>query len=360
MGNHTINQVIRSLPNQTGSRLPAPPYVATPGIVTSNRVGLAVESMCRHMTDEGWQLFAGLAHAGYALAGRDLPVNTVKIPEILERTNPGTLVVQDKREWDLARGDFRDPAARFMGIDQLKSRNDIFKLTILKDAHQRPEYHRQAADEMGAHAWIIYYHPSIVCRLAPYVRPMHLIRTYHTVDATCVPPCAIADTRSGCLLSGAIGSAYPLRTRLVQQVRHLPDCTYLAHPGYHRRGSETPRFLRILSRYKVAVCTASRYGYALRKLIEATACGCIVITDLPGDEVLPHIDGNLVRIPPDIHPRALGNVIKHLLASYDPVRQEYYARLALQYYDYRVMGARLAADIETVRQVYNGPTREAE
>src|SRR6516164_7470553 len=107
--------------------------IYAPGVTPSgNYVALAVESMRRHMTDEGWQIMAGLQHAGYSLAGRDLPINETNVDRILEICNPvDTVVVQDKREWDLTGSkDFRDPLARFYGIETLASRPDIFKVTI--------------------------------------------------------------------------------------------------------------------------------------------------------------------------------------------------------------------------------------
>lgn len=357
----TIQDVIDSNPLPQVARswkLPAPRY-SPPDDGTCNRVGLAVLSMKDHTTDEGWQIFQSLEHAGYQLWGHCLPKNSTRIPIILDISNPLTMVIQDKREWDTRPGDFRDPYARFNQVHYLKDRHDIFKLTILKDAHQRPDYHMKAADEVGCHAWIVYYNQEIVSHLAPYVRPQHLIRTWHTIDRDLVPKYVSPneqddkDRRRGCIISGALSSAYPLRKRLVTAIKLLPDTTYLPHPGYHRDGCCTPQYLQTLARYKVAICTASRYGYTLRKIIEATACGCMVITDLPCDEVLPKIDGNLVRVTPDITPDIMADVVKVCLDRYDPRTQSIYSRLACEWFDYRAMGIRLANDIEWMRSNYN-------
>lgn len=354
-----VEHVMKDLPTTPLPQLPVPAF--NPNEYYRSKVGLAVESMKRHMTDEGWQIFAGLRSAGYLLAGHKLVTidNEVElrggltdVRHILKITKPGTVVVQDKREWDVSVKDFRDKEARFTNIDQLRISPHVFKLTILKDSHQRPAYHRQAADEMSCHAWIIYYHPRIVSHLATYVRPQHLIRTYHTVDSELIPPYTDKG-RDGCVLSGAISTCYPLRTRLVHQRVLLPKTTYLPHPGYHMRGTQTPEFLRLLGRYKVAICTSSIYGYTLRKIIEATACGCVVISDLPVDEVLPEIDSNIFRVPAGSSASHIGGVIAHLMANYDAGKQEDLARRARQFYDYRAVCKRLSDDIEALRINYH-------
>lgn len=313
------------------------------------RIGLAVESMKRHTTNEGHELFAGLESAGYQLAGYAIPngvrkAGCVHVPYILRDLNPGTVLLQDKREWDVVRGDFREPAARFTGVNHLRERGDIFKLTVLKDAHQKPDYHRASADEIGCHAWVVYYDVGKVHSLAPYTRKEHLVRTWHSVDSSIVP--GYSDLRTGCLLSGAVSSAYPLRKRLFE--RPPAETVVLKHPGYHRNGSATPEFLKTLSRFKVAICTASIYQYALRKIVEATACGCMVVTNLK--EPMPVIDGNLVRAETleEVHAATA-----RAIADYDPERQEYFARVCQNWYDYREVGKRLSDDVEALRKNYS-------
>jgi hypothetical protein len=350
----SIDETIATLPYSKLSPLPTPRYTG-PQIDSRRRIAMAVESMRLHMTDEGWQIMEGLGHNGYLLCGHNLPVSTCNTNIIIGHLNPSIVVLQDKREWDTQYKDFREPLARFYNIQSLKQKEDIFKLTILKDSHQKPEYHRESADEIGCHAWIIYYHPKIVSYLARYVRPQHLIRTFHSVNNLLVPPYSNLQ-RSSCLLSGAISNVYPLRVRIANAHASgvIPELTYMRHPGYHRNGTHTPEFLKILSRFKVSICTSSIYGYALRKIIESTACGCIVITDLPTDEVLPFIDGNLVRISPHSTPEQVRNLILYLARTYDPNRQESYALLAKKFYDYRATTSRLDHNIESIRESYNG------
>lgn len=342
----TVADVLRR--TAPGAKLPvlsAPDYA---GERSGNRIGMAVESMRRHMTDEGWQLFAGLEHAGYTLTGKRLPVELLDARHIVDRLQPGTVVMQDKREWDRSLPGFRDKTEHYENVPALQ-RPNIFRVTVLKDAHQRPPYHRESAEELGCHAWITYYHPAIVSHLATYVRPQHLIRTYHSIDKDAIP---VGGARQGVLLSGAVSGAYPLRKRLVAEASRLHAATVLKHPGYHANGSNAPEFLKTLTRFRVAICTASTYGYVLRKMVEATACGCVVVTDLPVDEVVPEIDGNLIRVSPDISIPELNKILRRLCDDYSPGRQADYAERAKRRFDYRVQGQMLADDIEKMRSAY--------
>lgn len=305
----------------------------------TKRIGLAVESMSRHMTDEGMQIFLGLQHAGYSLWGHNFPNNDTDVRRILAATNPDIIVIQDKREWDTRAGDFRDPLARFNDHGDLR-RHRAMKVTILKDAHQRPEYHKQAAKEMGVHLHIIYYYEPYVRKLAPYLDKV--VRTYHTIDKEVVPK---YDTRDGyALLSGAVSNAYPLRERLFR--RPPANVVCLKHPGYHRQGSATPKYLETLSQFRIAICTCSIYKYALRKIIEATACGCRVITDLPQEDCLPGIDENLVRIDSNATTKEIQDLVAKLYNSYKWQDQLHFSNIAKEWYDYRAMGQRLSDAID--------------
>ena len=342
----TVDDIIRSIRRRQMPLCDRPVYTGG----TPTGVALAVESMKRHSTDEGWQIMQSLESVGYRLHGYGL--DGVTNARVIVDQNPGVVVVQDKREWDVSEGDFREPKAKFDNITFLKEHSQIFKLTILKDSQHDNSYHKLSADEMGVHAWIIYYHPAIVQWLSPFVRPEHLIRTYHSLDKYLVPEFSM-EGRQGCFLSGATAPVYPLRQRLIDQRRFLPQTTYLPHPGYHRDGCCTPVFLKTLSQFKVSICTSSIYGYALRKIFESVACGCVVITDLPTDEILPEIDSVLVRVPHEATVRDVAQVMQESLDNYDADKQKHFAELAKNYYDYRASGVRLVQDIEVMRQNYN-------
>ena len=321
---------------------------------TNTKLVLGVASMKQHMTDEGWQLTHGLSlNDGYVHCGHDLPDPETDVAVMLQKHDPSIVVVQDKREWYPQPGNFRDPRAAFRNVSDLRFHHSM-KLTVLKDSHQRPEWHKQSADEMGVHAWIVYYHPEIVKHLAQYVRKEDCLRTYHTLDPAAVPEFKV-DRSEHSILSGAVSNAYPLRLAIRNNLYMLSPLVHLAHPGYHRNGCCTTEYLNTLSDYKVAVCTSSRYGYTLRKIIEATAVGCKVITDLPIDDVMPEIDGNLIRIHPSISMGALRQVIHDAADGWDAETQRVYAAKAIQRYDYTYETNRLAMLIEEkYKELSNG------
>jgi hypothetical protein len=347
----TVNHVLNRLGRPGTNALPVPLYTYREG---GTRVGLAVASMRDHTSDEGWKLFEGLEHAGYFLHGHGIDPSLTSVREILRRDNPSVVVVQDQREWEgQTAGPGFDTRETFRNVHALAHRPDTFRVGVLKDAHQKTDYHRASFESFGAHAFVCYYHPRIVAQLAPYVRPQHLIRTYHCIDPAHLPPWNPALKRHQGVITGALSNAYPLRQRLFRaaEAGEIP-CQAVRHPGYHRNGCHTPEYMGRLSLYKVSVCTSSIYGYALRKLVESTAVGCRVITDLPEDEIMPAIDKNLVRIRPDTPVRHVGEVIHDLIHSYDEELQKNFAAAAVEFYDFRTAGTRLAQDIDTMRASY--------
>lgn len=342
----TTENVIARLDKPAVERLPKPLYEPTNYI---RRIALAVESMRRHMTDEGWQIMAGLEAAGYGLCGHNINHNETDVGMILYRNRPGTIVIQDKREWDgKTAGAGFDERERFTNYKCLRERHEVFKVTVLKDAQNNPPYHRESADEIGCHAWIVYYHPKIVAHVAPFVRPEHLIRTYHSLDAMSLPDWVPGRERRNVVISGAVSGAYPLRKRLQGS-----GFDQLPHPGYRRDGCYTPNYLKALGQYKVSICTASRYGYALRKIIESTAVGCRVVTDLPADDVLPYIDDNLIRVHNDATPEDVRAVAYEAAKNWDDHFQTMMACRAAVHYDYQRVGYDLSNAIETMRVHYN-------
>ena len=350
MTSPTVAERIASLPVAPMHPLPRPDYL--PRAERTNRVLLGLECFARHMTDEGHQLQEGLAHAGYQTWGPHFENGEADVNKILAATNPGIVIMQDKREWDATNGACLDHTAGFRNSELLQCDPSIFKLTICKDAHTDSVYHRRASMEIGCHAWIAYYHPDIVHHLAPYTRREHIVRTWHSLNPDHVAPFLPASQRDGCIITGATSDLYPLRQRITQHARELGIFSQ-RHPGYHARGSHTRVFLNLLNTFKVSVCTASKLGYSLRKLIESTAAGCVVITDLPPDDPLPAIDGNLIRISPDASLDEIAEVVEKAVRGYDEARQREYAERAIQFYDYRVRGSSLAAEIENLRRGYD-------
>lgn len=343
----TISDTIKRLPKGDSAEIPSPVFSKNNN---ESRVVLGVSSMKDHMTDEGWQITYGLSLNGYVHCGYGLDDPETDVRKIIEKHNPGTIVVQDPREWDVHRGDFRDMNARFLNVESMKEDSKTFRVTILKDSHQKNSYQRDHALSMGIHAWIVYYNERIVKHLAPYVRPKHLIRTSHSIDKSIVPEFC-DDRKNNCLISGAVSRAYPLRQRIVNARRPLQVVCH-KHPGYHRNGSAVPEFLATLNTFKVSICTSSMYGYSLRKLIESTACGCKVITDLPSDEIMPCIEENLIRIDRRQSLVAIRKVIQNAVGDYNYEKQRKIADRAIEHYHYENVCRRLSDDIKKMRETY--------
>lgn len=346
----TVADVIAAT-RRPGEPLPAPAYA--PELVGEPvKIAFMVESMRRHTTNEGYELALAFQAGGYYLSGFGYDgVNDVA--GTLNYMSPDIAVIQDKREWvGRTGGAGFDHRESFRHADELRRRSDIFTGTVIKDAHTDHALHVEAAREIGAHFWVTYYHPDIVAAQAPFLRREHIVRTWHSVDPAAVPAFQWRDGAG--ILSGAVSGAYPLRSRLALAANNgqLKHIRHHKHPGYHRAGCYTPEYLRALSMFRVSVCTSSRFGYAVRKIVESVAAGCVVVTDLPSDDVLPEIDGNLVRVDPDISPARVDALVGDLAATWDADRQREWAARALRYYDYRALGKRLAADIETLRGSY--------
>jgi hypothetical protein len=89
------------------------------------------------------------------------------------------------------------------------------------------------------------------------------------------------------------------------------------------------------------VATASRYGFALRKIVESVAMGATPITDLPAYDVLPEIDQALVRISPVATLAELKEAIDTAERAWNLDRALYFAESARHFYDYRKIGKRL-------------------
>lgn len=351
MNMRTIRDVIDGLPVEQSPSLPKPDYEFWHG----HQIALALESYNRHMTDEGEQLQRGWERCGVDLWGYDFPAprNCTNVKSIIESQNPAVCFIQDNRDWDRKKSSCFVKQASFTNLRYLRFHNNIFRVALCKDAHS-PE--RQFYQRVVPHAVLVYYHPEIVCHLSSCLRPEHCIRIYHSVDRMDVPEFSTVD-RSGILLSGAIiPRVYPLRFSLRsnwrRHGREKTGVTLKPHPGYNAKGSHTKTFLRELSRFKVSICTTSIYGYSLRKIIESVACGCVVVTDLPIDDVLPEIDDALIRVTKDMRPADIFDLCREHESKYDSDKAKHFADKAKQYYDWRASGRRQIEAVETMRSNY--------
>jgi len=325
-----------------------------------SRVFFGIGNFQNHMSSEGWQLQMGLNESGYNLVGPKID-GCHNVRHYLE-SNPDvhTVILQDKREWDVNHPACLDKNEMYSEYTQLADRDDLFTLTVYKDAQNQADYHRLSAEEIGCNALIIYYHPRSIIGVAPWVQDYTLIRTYHTLNRDELPAGIIFNAKykkKSCVVSGAISAPYPLRRLAIggMQSRHYyengGEMVHLPHPGYHANGFATPKYLGALNHHRVALCCASRYQYALRKIIEATAVGCRVITDLSEYDRLPAIDGNLIRVPPHIEIGDLNTVVSGAIRSWDESKQREFSEAAIDFYDYKKITRRLRDDIESAREL---------
>lgn len=335
------------------SQLPVPAYRYKDGI----RLFLALRDYEKHTMNQGWLFQKGMEAAGYILVGKDFECPYRDGGQLAEAFEPAVAFVADKLDWDAALDGCYDKQAHFTNLQGLGDES-IFRIAMIHDSHRRWGIQRQMHEDLNPHAWVCYYHPDIVAVSQPWIRKEHILRTYHSLDPAEVPEFTLE--RIGCIASGArCKEIYPLRETASLAMCHMPEGKYLRHPGYGNRGSRTAEYLKVLSGFRVAICTASIYCFAVRKIIEATACGCIVITDLPAEEEMPNIDGNLHRVPSDISVKDLIDAARACEASYTIDRQYWFAEQAKEYYDYRRLYADLRQRIEKMRKDYElqGSTR---
>ncbi len=309
----------------------------------SARVVLANVDYRRHMTSEGDQFQEGLRASGWTLTGAGYD-GRKDVGAILDHYRPDRIVVHDPRDWDPA-----SPIAfrKDLGFARvpLLQKSEAFKAVVVKDAASSLQYQAQFFDQAGADAAIVYYHPLSVEQHSGWLKGKTLIRTYHSVAAVDLAGLDFRRPRGGAVVSGAVSRSYPLRQRVIRD-KALLGIDVLKHPGYGNAGHTTPEYLKQIARYKVHIATASTFGFALRKIIESVAVGCTVITDLPAFDVLPEIDGALVRVKPTIGIRELRAMISSLLQSWDLEERLAWASKAQRFYNYETVGYALDRALE--------------
>lgn len=300
-----------------------------------------------HMTNEGDQFQRGLESAGWTLVGPGFAEDCRgcrNVPAILARFRPTHVVVHDKRDWDPASPiSFRKDVG-YENIAALAGYDGGRKYAVVKDAATFDDYQERFCGEVGADAVVTYYHADCVDEHSPWLARYRKVRTYHSVDPDEVRSVDVRGPRRRCIVTGAVSGSYPLRALVVKN-RTLLEVDRMKHPGYGNRGSKTQEYLRVLSRYKVHIATASRFGFALRKIVESVAVGCTVVTDLPARDVLPEIDGALVRVDPGISVTRLRSVVDAAEAEWNLDERLAWAAQAVERYDYRAIGARLSVDL---------------
>lgn len=295
-----------------------------------------------HTTDEGHQLQQGLSVAGWTLAGYGYDAdNCTHVPTLLARHKPDIIFINDCRDWREDSFGTYDTKVCFKDYRCLDDQSDIFKVTVLKDAGSLIEYQRKFAETIKADALVHYYDPAAVLEFSPWSRPYRMARVHHSLDAEFVRTIDLGGDRRRGIVSGACSPVYPLRQLAVTNAEAL-DIDVQIHPGYGNKGCHTNDYLRRLSGYRTHVATASKFGFALRKIIESVAVGCVPITDLPARDILPEIDECLVRVDPGITIPELRDVIDKAESGWDLDRARHFAEKAWRYYDYKAAGWRLS------------------
>jgi hypothetical protein len=309
----------------------------------STNIVLANVDYRSHMTDEGAQLQDGLQLAGWTLVGAGFEHGCKYVPSLLGLYAPRIVVIQDRRDWD---PDSRISFRKDIGFDEVKAlrrATDIVKVAVFKDAGTGLDIQRRYFQEMGVQVLLTYYHADSIRPGAPWIDEYQVVRIYHSVDSEQIPPFQL--DRRGVLVSGAVGSGvYPMRTMAVRMACGF-GWDVLRHPGYGNGGVRTNDYLAKLSGYRVHIATSSRFGFALRKIIESVACGATPVTDLPEHDVLPHIDGALVRVPQGASLEQLAEAVTTAEASWDPSERRLLAEQCRGYYDWRIAGARCSRAI---------------
>jgi hypothetical protein len=298
-----------------------------------------------HTSSEGFELQTGLREAGWALVGPGFDGER-NVTRLLDRYQPECVFVQDCRDW-LAESNisFRKDIS-FTNMEALGEAK-IPAFTVLKDAWGWKDLQSRLAHQIKAAGLLCYYRLELIREVAPWTKAYKLLRFHHTVDTAIIRRVLKGRTapRQNALVSGMLQGCYPLRQHAFAHAKEL-GLDVIPHPGYGNRGMDTPNYLAHLAGYKVHLATASQWGCAFRKIIESVACGCTPITNLPASDMLPEIDGALVRIPSTISTEALAVTIKQAVKGWDAEERRIWSDKALVYYDWRVSGQRHAQLME--------------
>lgn len=266
------------------------------------------------------------------------PSNNVK--HLLRSLSPSAVFVQDPRDMQAESGGCFDKWTHFHDIGELNNYHG-FKVVSFKDAAVAIEYQRDFAAAVRADALATYYHEASIRRTSPWADGYKQIRHYHCVDAAYIKTLDLGVERKRGLVSGHTSTAfYPLRAAVVRNAEML-GLDVQPHPGWNNHGCRVPEYLDLLTHYKVHVATATRYGHALRKIIESVCCGCTVVTNLPWYDELPIIDDWLVRVPEEAGVKEVLDAVNKAETAWRKDIALVRAAAASEYYDFKADAARL-------------------
>lgn len=306
-----------------------------------------VEAFKDYASDTAYRIQAGLAAQGYTCFGKRFPgqQDCTDMRKVVEREWPDIVHVEDWNTWNPKMRQKASLDVEFTNWEWLGQQPDILRCTKHADPWHHAAEQKHFQQVFNPHAILVRYELDRVSRIAPYMKKDLLVRLYHTVTREFCQP--IEERHKICLLSGALhGRVYPLRTRIWQEVKQLPgwEETFTIRPHHrwlHSGGSAVPDYMKALAQYKIAFVGCSVWLAAFKKHYEATAAGCIVVTNLPETDKVPIVDENLVRVPDDITVKELVELCKDLAGGWDLEKQRDLARRVIERYDYRVEAARI-------------------
>lgn len=296
------------------------------------KIVLANSDYKNHMTSEGNELQEGLKANDWKLCGFGYDGIT-HVGKILRDYEPQYIFVQDCRDWREDSGGCFDNRVSYTNWDLLHDYPGK-KITVLKDAGSVKDYQLDFFDDINADMIVHYYHDRALKDLG-WDLECKTARIYHSIDKTKIP---IVRKTKNAIISGALGAEiYPHRTFMTERATEYGLDT-LPHPGYHNHKCYTDDYIQTLAQYKVSVSTCSVWNFSLRKIIEAVACGCVCITNLPEWDILPGIDSCLVRFNNKMKWSEIKDLIRHEVEHYDSEKAWCYQKIAMNIYDYRVQG----------------------
>ena len=149
-------------------------------------------------------------------------------------------------------------------------------------------------------------------------------RLLHAVDLTYFRPTTDFEYRCRRLktiVTGVLAPAiYPLRCRFASLINSKRLSGRVRnHPGYRLDSLDACRkqyheYAHALSHAKVSLCCTSIHRYALAKIVESMAAGCLVVTDFPDDGQWQYdLARFCVRVSPDMNDDDLVDTVEFAL-----------------------------------------------
>lgn len=130
------------------------------------------------------------------------------------------------------------------------------------------------------------------------------------------------------MLSGVVSQdTYPLRSRFATLIRSQQMPGYIRpYPGHRLKTEEACRvqyklYASALQSTKVSLCCTSKFKYALAKIVESLAAGCLVVSDMPGDWAFKQTLGkHIIEVPDNTSDADLIKIVTDTAAGWSLAR----------------------------------------